>query len=313
MIEFKNVSKIYPNGAYALKNVNISINKGEFVFIVGHSGAGKSTFLKMILREEVPTEGTVIVNDINVCEMKHKQIPYLRRNLGIVFQDFRLIPSKTVYENVAFSLRVTDSSSRSIKKRVPYILNLVGLSKKAKCYPSELSGGEQQRVALARALVNNPAIIIADEPTGNIDPELSFEILELLQEINKVGTTVIIVTHETDLVEHFKQRLIKIDKGEVVSDTGSIFVEQNNIKSSYIPDDNIKFDTGNIDLNKNESINDIIDKFSKTNELKLDLASNDQEKLKNKKEFLKKVDNKYDFEIDKTDFIDDIFIEREDK
>lgn len=218
MIEFKNVSKKYPTGAYALSGINLKINKGEFVFIVGHSGAGKSTFLKMILREEIPTEGTVIVNDINTTKMKKRQIPHLRRSLGIVFQDFRLIPSKTVYENVAFALRVIDSSNKSIKKRVPYILSLVGLSHKARCYPSELSGGEQQRVALARALINNPSIIIADEPTGNIDPTMSYEIIELLEEINKVGTTVIIVTHEQELVDKFNKRLITIEKGKIKGD-----------------------------------------------------------------------------------------------
>ena len=221
MIKFDNVSKKYSNGAVALKDVNINIHEGEFVFIVGSSGAGKSTFLKMILREVIPSTGSVTVNGSNTANIKNRHIPTFRRNLGIVFQDFRLIPTKTVYENVAFALRVIDTPTKEIKKRVPYILSLVGLSHKARCYPAEISGGEQQRVALARALINNPAVIIADEPTGNVDPELSLEILELLEEINKVGTTVIIVTHEKELVEKFNKRTITISRGEVVSDTGS--------------------------------------------------------------------------------------------
>lgn len=220
MIEFKNVSKVYPNGASALENVNINIPKGEFAFIVGASGAGKSTFLKMILKEEDPTEGQVLVNGQDITRIKKRDIPYLRRNLGVVFQDFRLIASKTVYENVAFALRVTGTKNKAIKKRVPYILGLMGLEDKIDNYPDELSGGEQQRVALARALVNNPAVIIADEPTGNIDPDLSYEILELLEQINKVGTTILIVTHEHNLVQHFGKRVITIEDGRVVSDTG---------------------------------------------------------------------------------------------
>lgn len=219
MIEFHNVSKVYPNGTKALDNVSISIDKGEFVFIVGASGAGKSTFLKLIMHEEIPTSGSITVNDTKLEKLKRKKVPYLRRTMGIVFQDFRLIGKMTVYDNVAFAMRCIGKKNRTIKKRVPYILDLVGLGDKANNKPSELSGGEQQRVSLARALVNNPSMIIADEPTGNIDPELSYEIIELLSEINKRGTTVLVVTHEHELVESFSKRVVKIEDGKVISDT----------------------------------------------------------------------------------------------
>lgn len=222
MIEFRNVSKVYATGTHALNKASLTIDKGDFVFIVGSSGAGKSTFLKLIMREEVPTSGTIIVNGMQLDKLKHRQIPMLRRSMGIVFQDFRLIDKMTVYDNVAFAMRAIGASPRAIKKRVPYILELVGLENKAKSYPSELSGGEQQRVGLARALVNNPKMIIADEPTGNIDPEMSYEIMELLSEINKRGTTILIVTHEHDLVQSFGRRVITIDKGVVVSDTAAV-------------------------------------------------------------------------------------------
>ncbi len=219
MIDFVDVTKIYPNGTVALKDVNFHVDKGEFVFVVGHSGAGKSTLLKLILREERPTEGEITVAGYDLVHMKNRKIPYLRRNLGVVFQDFRLIPTMTAYENVAFAMRVTNIPTRDIRKRVPYILHLVGLSDKAQVYPDELSGGEQQRVALARALVHNPQIIIADEPTGNIDPELSFEIMELLNAINNLGTTVLVVTHERDLVREFHRRTIRIENGGIVEDS----------------------------------------------------------------------------------------------
>lgn len=220
MIEFKNVSKVYSsNGAHALDNVSINIAKGEFVFIVGASGAGKSTFLKLIMREEQPTSGSIIVNDMFLERLSRRKVPYLRRTMGIVFQDFRLISKMTVYENVAFAMRCVGKKSSTIKKRVPYILDLVGLSDKANDHPTELSGGEQQRVSLARALVNNPAMIIADEPTGNIDPEMSYEIIELLSEINKRGTTVLVVTHEHELVKSFGKRVINIENGRVVADS----------------------------------------------------------------------------------------------
>lgn len=218
MIDFKNVSKIYDNGTRALHNVNIHIDKGEFVFVVGASGAGKSTFLKLMMREEVPSAGAITIKGYNLNEMKKKTIPYFRRNMGIVFQDFRLIPTMTVYDNVAFAMRVVGAREKEIRKRVPYVINMVGLSAKARNYPNELSGGEQQRVALARALANNADIIIADEPTGNVDPQMSLEIVELLTRLNEAGTTVIMVTHAHDLVKLFDKRVITLQGGEVVSD-----------------------------------------------------------------------------------------------
>lgn len=220
MIEFRDVTKVYgSNGTKALNNVNIKIEDGEFVFVVGASGAGKSTFLKLIMHEEKPTEGVVIVGDYRSDTLKKKQVPYYRRTMGIVFQDFRLIPKMSVYDNVAFAMRVIGAKEKEIRKRVPYILQLVGLSHKARSMPNELSGGEQQRVSLARALVNNPKLIIADEPTGNVDPEMSHEIVEMLTKINNNGTTVIMVTHEHALVKAFPRRVIVIKNGEVVSDT----------------------------------------------------------------------------------------------
>ena len=220
MIEFRDVSKVYDsNGTNALNNVNIKIEDGEFVFIVGSSGAGKSTFLKLIMHEEKPTEGAVIVGDYSSETIKKRQVPYYRRTMGIVFQDFRLIPKMSVYDNVAFAMRVIGAKEKEIRKRVPYILQLVGLSHKARSMPNELSGGEQQRVSLARALVNNPKLIVADEPTGNVDPEMSHEIVDMLTKINNNGTTVIMVTHEHDLVRAFQRRVIVIKNGEVVSDT----------------------------------------------------------------------------------------------
>ena len=221
MIEFNNVTKTYKNGTEALKDVNLKIDKGEFDFVVGPSGAGKSTFIKLLLREETPTKGHIEVNGFDLKKIKRRHIPKFRRSLGVVFQDFRLIPNMTVYDNVAFALRVTNVANRSIRQRVPYILNLVGLAHKARSYPEQLSGGEQQRVALARALVNNPDLLIADEPTGSVDPEMSMEIVELLSEINKCGTTVVMVTHEHDLVHKFDRRVITINHGNIVSDANS--------------------------------------------------------------------------------------------
>lgn len=220
MIEFKDVTKIYDsNDTHALEKVNIKIEDGEFVFVVGSSGAGKSTFLKLIMHEEKPTEGEVVVNGYSSATMKKKQVPYYRRTMGIVFQDFRIIPKMSVFDNVAFAMRVIGTGEKEIRKRVPYILQLVGLSEKARSMPNELSGGEQQRVSLARALVNNPKLIIADEPTGNVDPEMSHEIVDLLTKINNSGTTVVMVTHEHDLVRTFQRRVIVIQHGKVVSDT----------------------------------------------------------------------------------------------
>lgn len=225
MITFENVSKVYSNGTLALDHVDLQVDKGEFVFIVGSSGAGKSTFLKMIVCEEKPNEGRVIVNDTDVTALRRGQIPYLRREMGIVFQDFRLIDNMNVYDNIAFAMHVVGASAREIRKRVPYMLGLVGLQDKAKCRPGELSGGEQQRVGLARALINNPAIIIADEPTGNVDPALSFEIVDLLSEINRRGTTILMVTHEHSLVKHFHRRVVEIRNGKIVADTGKVEVQ----------------------------------------------------------------------------------------
>ncbi len=221
MIEFKNVSKTYANGTRALRNFNLSVDKGEFVFIVGSSGAGKSTFLKLIMCEERPESGEIVVNHHKLSQVKQRDIPYLRRTMGIVFQDFRLINHMTVYDNVAFAMRVVGASNKVIRKRVPYILGMVGLQDKMKRKPPELSGGEQQRVGLARALVNNPKMIIADEPTGNIDPELSFEIVDLLSEINRRGTTILMVTHEHNLVRHFNRRIVEIQSGTVVADSAA--------------------------------------------------------------------------------------------
>lgn len=218
MIEFTNVTKKYDNKTTALSDVNIRIDKGEFVFVVGSSGAGKSTFLKLIMREEVPTSGTITIDGLNLNTMKKKNIPLFRRKLGIVFQDFRLIPTMTVFDNVAFALRVIGVNEKKIRRRVPYLLSLMGLSEKSRNYPKELSGGEQQRVALARALANDADIIIADEPTGNVDPQMSYEIVDLLMRLNEAGKTIIMVTHEHSLVKCFDKRVIILEKGTVVSD-----------------------------------------------------------------------------------------------
>ena len=219
MIEFTDVVKSYSEGNYALNGVNMQIEDGEFCFLVGPSGSGKSTIIKMITGELKPTSGTVHVNGYSLERIRKREIPYLRRTVGVVFQDFRLIENMTVYENVAFAMRVIGSREREIKERVPYVLELVGLTDKRNRHPGELSGGEQQRLAIARALVNNPSTIIADEPTGNLDPVMSVEIMSLLQEINNLGTTVLVVTHAQNLVEVFQKRVIAIDDGVVVSDT----------------------------------------------------------------------------------------------
>ena len=228
MIEFNNVSKVYNNGTEALHDINLKVPKGEFVFIVGSSGAGKTTFLKLITCEERPSSGQILVDGQDISHLRKGKIPYVRRKMGMVFQDFRLIDHMTVYDNVAFAMRVVGASGKSIRKRVPYMLSLVGLQHKSKHYPTELSGGERQRVGLARALVNNPEMIIADEPTGNIDPALSFEIVDLLNEINRRGTTVLMVTHEHSLVKHFHKRISQIHSGQIVADT-------NDMADSYAP------------------------------------------------------------------------------
>ncbi len=218
MIHLKNVSKVYSNGTEALKNITLDIEHGEFVFIVGSSGAGKSTFLKLLIHEEKPTFGKVEVNGYDLMKIKRNKVPFLRRTMGIVFQDFRLIDKMNVYDNIAFAMRAIGAPERLIRKRVKSVISVVGLEGKEKCRPNELSGGEQQRVSLARALVNKPGLIIADEPTGNIDPKMSFEIMKRLIDINKAGTTVIVVTHEHELVRAFGGRVIIIDGGEIKED-----------------------------------------------------------------------------------------------
>lgn len=218
MIRFVDTTKVYSNGVVGLKNLTIKIEKGEFAFVIGASGSGKSTFLKLIMHEEIPTEGEVYVNGYSVHNMVRSEIPYLRRSLGVVFQDFRLLPNKTAYENVSFAMQIVEATPREIRRQVPLALGLVGLSKKAKSYPNQLSGGEQQRVVLARALVNNPAVLIADEPTGNLDPKTSWEIMSLLEEINQRGTTVIVATHEKSIVDTMKKRVIVLERGELKSD-----------------------------------------------------------------------------------------------
>lgn len=218
MIHLTGISKIYDNGCVALSNITVSIPKGDFVFVVGPSGAGKSTFIKMIFREELPTEGELIVNGRNVGELEPSEVPYLRRSLGIVFQDYRLLPNKTVYENVAFAMQVIESSHREIKKRVTHVLELVGLRHKSSSYPGELSGGEQQRIAIARAIVNNPAVVIADEPTGNLDPDTSWEIMKIFTRINKGGTTIVMATHDKTVVDAMKKRVIAIENGTIARD-----------------------------------------------------------------------------------------------
>lgn len=218
MIEFRNVTKEYSPEVKALDNVSIKIPEGEFVFVVGPSGSGKSTFLKLLTKEEEITSGDILINNDSLKKMKRRKIPYLRRTMGIVFQDFRVIEKMTVFDNVAFAMHVVGAKSRDIRKRVPYVLNLVGLNDKARRKVSELSGGEKQRVGIARALVNNPGIIIADEPTGNIDPSMSYELVELLSEINRCGTTIIMVTHDISIVKKFNFRVIEILDGKIHND-----------------------------------------------------------------------------------------------
>ena len=218
MIDLVNVTKTYETGTHALNGIDMHIDDGEFVFLVGPSGSGKSTIIKLLTAELKPTSGSVLVNGYQLESIKRASIPYMRRTLGVIFQDFRLIENKTVYENVAFAMRVIGAAPKEIKKRVPYVLELVGLENKGRRLPNELSGGEQQRVAIARALVNNPSVIIADEPTGNLDPARSLEIMMLLEQINALGTTVMVVTHEKELVNRFTKRVVAINEGLIISD-----------------------------------------------------------------------------------------------
>jgi len=218
IIEFRGVSKTYPSGTHALEDVNIKINNGEFVFVVGSSGAGKSTFMKLIMREEKANTGRITVNGFELTKMKRREVPMLRRTMGIVFQDFRLIPTMNVFQNVAFAMHVVGASGRNVRREVSKALSKVGLGNKARSMPAQLSGGEQQRVGLARALVNSPDLIIADEPTGNVDPNMSYEIVSMLTEINKHGTTILMVTHDHNLVRDFQHRVIMLDGGKIVAD-----------------------------------------------------------------------------------------------
>ena len=215
MIRLKDVVKTYDNGTEALRGISFTIEDGEFVFLVGPSGSGKSTIIKLLTGEILPSEGRVMINGFSMSRISDKQIPYMRRTIGVIFQDFRLIGKKTVYDNLSLAMRAVGASPREIKNRIPYVLDLVGLAGKGQRYPDELSGGEQQRVAIARALVNNPSTIVADEPTGNLDPNRSLEIMTLLERINALGTTVVVVTHEKGLVNHFDKRVIMIDSGVV--------------------------------------------------------------------------------------------------
>ncbi len=224
MIRFIDVQKTYDNGTKALKGVSLRIDDGEFAFLVGPSGSGKSTIIKLITGEEEPTDGRLMVNGYNMGSIRNRQLPYMRRTLGVIFQDFRLIEKKTVWENLEFVMRAVGASPREIRKRIPYVLDLVGLTRKDDRYPDQLSGGEQQRVAIARALVNNPHMIIADEPTGNLDPGRSLEIMMLLEKINELGTTMLVVTHEKELVNRFSKRVIAIENGRIISDeTGGYY------------------------------------------------------------------------------------------
>ena len=229
MIRLIDIEKEYDNGTKALKGVSMRIDDGEFVFLVGPSGSGKSTIIKLITAEVAPTEGQLMVNGYNLNNIRPGQVPHMRRTLGIIFQDFRLIDKKTVWENLAFVMRAVGASGREARRRIPYVLKLVGLEEKADHYPGELSGGEQQRVAIARALVNNPSMIIADEPTGNLDPQRSLEIMTLLEKINELGTTVLVVTHEKALVNRFAKRVVAIENGRIISDeTGGYYNGQKN-------------------------------------------------------------------------------------
>lgn len=218
MLWMSNVSKVYEGGSVALQDVNVHIEPGEFVFVVGPSGAGKSTFIKMLFREVIPSTGSIFVNGTNILELGPKEIPYMRRQLGIIFQDYRLLPDRTVYENVAFAMEVIEAPHRKIKRRVLNVLDLVGLRSRCNSYPNELSGGEQQRIAIARAIVNDPLLVIADEPTGNLDPETSWDIMEIFKEINESGTTIVMATHDKEIVDAMGKRVIAIENGFIVRD-----------------------------------------------------------------------------------------------
>ena len=218
MIEMRSVNKVYQKGVQALSNISLKIEKGEFVFLVGPSGAGKSTFIKLMLKEEDPTDGKILIDNNDITDLSRRKIPYLRRNIGVIFQDFRLLPNKTVFENVAFAMQIIEASSKDIRRQVPMILGMVGLSERASQYPHQLSGGERQRVSIARAIVNNPSILIADEPTGNLDPETAWEIMKVLRQINRRGTTILMATHAKEIVDVMQQRVIALERGKIVRD-----------------------------------------------------------------------------------------------
>ena len=218
MILFENVSKTYENGVQALKNVNMFIEKGEFVFLVGTSAAGKSTLVKLMMKEIEPSEGNIVINGVDVCSLTRKEIPYFRRTIGVVFQDFRLLPNKTAYDNIAYAMEIVGATRREIRRQVPNVLSMVGLTHKANMYPNELSGGEQQRVSIARAIVNNPAVLIADEPTGNLDPETAAGIMDIMETINRRGTTVVMSTHAKDIVNTMQKRVIHVEGGVIAHD-----------------------------------------------------------------------------------------------
>jgi len=218
LIQFENVTKIYDNGFHALNDISFTIEKGEFVFLVGSSAAGKSTIIKLIMKEEDATDGNILINGIDVCDLKRREVPYFRRTIGVVFQDFRLLPHKTVQENVAYAMEIIGAPNKEIRRNVPGVLSMVGLSHKAKMYPSQLSGGEQQRVAIARAIVNNPVVLIADEPTGNLDPDTAMEIMNILEDINRRGTTVVMATHAENIVNKMQKRVIVVEKGSITRD-----------------------------------------------------------------------------------------------
>lgn len=233
MISFENVSKSYDNGVKALSNINLKIEKGEFAFLVGSSGAGKSTLIKLLLKEEEPTEGKLYLRGLDITNVPNRRIPYIRRNIGVIFQDFRLLPNKTVYENVAFAMEIIGADPKDIRRTVPTVLSLVNLSRKASSFPDQLSGGEQQRVSIARSIVNNPPVLIADEPTGNLDPDTAWEVMNALMDINARGTTILMATHAKDIVNNMRKRVIALDNGELVRDEqkgGYVFEVPNNQK-----------------------------------------------------------------------------------
>ena len=240
MIQMVNTTKIYENGAKGLHDVSISIQDGEFVFIVGSSGSGKSSFVRLLLKEIEPTKGKIIIDGKDIGRISRRDLPYLRRKLGVVFQDFRLLKNKTVYENVAFAMRIVEATNKEIRRTVPQVLSLVGLAKKAKAYPHQLSGGEQQRVSLARAIINKPPILIADEPTGNLDPDTAWEIMTLLEDINNLGTTVVVATHARDIVDSMQKRVVALGDGKVLRDTENSGYLPAEDDSEYDMDDDIE-------------------------------------------------------------------------